>query len=125
MTVGELPPLHADRAALEQVLANLIDNAIKYRDPARPLQLAVEGRRCGERIEVSVSDTGRGIAAADRARAFQLFRRVGPQTTAGEGVGLAYVQALTRAMGGVIKLESEVGVGSRFTVVLPVGGAAA
>ena len=119
VSLGELPPLRADLTAVEQVLGNLIDNAIKYRSPQRPLEVAVSGRVCEGRVEVSVADNGRGIAAGDRARAFQMFRRVGPQTAQGEGIGLAYVEALTRAMGGAVRLESELGVGSTFTLVLP------
>ena len=120
--VGALPPLHADRAAVEQLLGNLLDNALKYRAPERPLEIVVEGRISEGHAEISVRDNGRGIAASDRARAFQLFRRVGPQTIAGEGVGLAYVQALTRAMGGAVTLESQPGVGSTFTISLPLAG---
>ncbi|MBE7218200.1 MAG: PAS domain-containing sensor histidine kinase [Caulobacteraceae bacterium] len=125
VTVQPLPPLRADRAAVEQVLGNLIDNAIKYRAVDRPLQITVSGEARDGRVRLHVADTGRGIDKAQQGRAFQLFRRIGPQTVPGEGVGLAYVQALTRAMGGAIELESEAGVGSRFTVSLPAAAAPA
>lgn len=120
--VGALPPLHADRAAVEQVLGNLLDNAIKYRAPDRPLEVVVQGRIMDGRVQVSIGDNGRGIAPNDQSRAFQLFRRVGRQTAAGEGVGLAYVEALTRAMGGAIRLQSQLDEGSTFTVELPLDG---
>ncbi len=119
VTLGELPRLRADRAALEQVLGNLIDNAIKYRAPERPLRLTIESGAADGRLSVTVADNGRGIAPTDLERVFQLFRRVGPEVAAGEGVGLAYVQALLRTMGGSIALQSELGVGSRFTLSLP------
>ena len=122
VTVGRLPRLRVDCAALEQVLGNLIDNAIKYRDRARPLELTIGAAEEGGRLRMSVVDNGRGIASSDHQRVFQLFRRAGPDVTPGEGVGLAYVQALVRAMDGVITLTSTPGVGTRFDVVLPLGG---
>lgn len=121
VTVGRLPRVRVDRAAIEQVLGNLIDNAIKYRDRARPLQLAVEAEVQGGRLRVAVVDNGRGVAPADQERVFQLFRRAGPEVAPGEGVGLAYVQALVRAMDGVIVLTSKPGVGSRFEISMPSG----
>lgn len=117
--VGELPRINADRAAVEQVLGNLIDNAIKYRAPRRALHLTIEARQHAGRIEITVADNGRGIAQTDHQRVFELFLRAGPQVAPGEGVGLSYVQQLVRAMGGAITLQSEPDVGSRFTVSLP------
>ena len=68
---------------------------------------------------MTIEDNGRGIALADRERVFELFRRAGPQDMPGEGVGLAYVQTLVRNLGGAISLNSVVGEGSTFTVLLP------
>jgi signal transduction histidine kinase len=70
-------------------------------------------------VRYEVQDNGRGIADRDRERVFELFRRAGPQTTAGEGIGLAHVRALLRRMGGSIDCESQVDVGSRFKVLVP------
>ena len=121
--VGSLPDLVSDRLAVEQVFTNLLDNALKYRDPARPLRLTVRGRVAGEaggemRL-FEIEDTGRGIAERDRERVFELFRRAGGQGVPGEGVGLAHVRALVRRLGGRIELDSAPGRGSVFRIHLP------
>ncbi len=115
----DLPALEADRLAVEQVFGNLLDNAVKYLDRSRPGLVRVEGEERGLRVAFRVSDNGRGIAPKDHARVFELFRRAGPQDRPGEGIGLAHVRTLVRAMGGRIELESEPGRGTTFTVVLP------
>jgi signal transduction histidine kinase len=115
----DLPPVVADRLAVEQIVGNLLDNAVKYLDPARPGRIAVTSEARGLRVAFRVADNGRGIAPQDRARVFELFRRAGPQDREGEGIGLAYVKALVRSLGGRIELESELGAGTTFTIVLP------
>ena len=117
--IGALPDLVSDRLAVEQVFTNLLDNALKYRDPARPLRLAVRGRAEDDVRVYEVEDTGRGIAERDRERVFELFRRAGGQGVPGEGVGLAHVRALVRRLGGRIDLDSTPGRGSVFRVSLP------
>ena len=119
LTLDDLPSVVSDRLALDQVFGNLLDNAIKYADPARRLELRVRGRRLGEAVEIDVEDNGVGIAPADQERAFELFRRVGRQDKAGDGMGLAYVQSIVRRLGGQIALRSVVGQGSTFTIRLP------
>ena len=119
ITVHPLPALVADRMAVEQMFGNLIDNAVKYRDPSRPCSIEVSGRQEGGRLVFEVADNGRGIAALDQARVFELFRRAGPQTIAGEGIGLAFVRTLARLLGGQVDLKSEPGIGSTFRVTLP------
>jgi signal transduction histidine kinase len=114
------PPIVSDRLALEQVLGNLLDNAVKYRAPERPLRLSMQARLAlADRIEIELSDNGRGIAPTDHERVFELFRRSGVQNQPGEGIGLAYVRRLVRNLGGDIKLRSELGKGTTFTVILP------
>jgi signal transduction histidine kinase len=109
-----------DRLSLEQIVGNLLDNAVKYRSKARQLHILVrtlpEGRG---QMRLEVCDNGRGIATRDLDRVFELFKRVGPQDQPGEGVGLAYVQALVQNLGGTIHVTSEAGVGTIFQVVLP------
>ena len=125
--VGSLPDLVSDHLAVEQVFTNLLDNALKYRDPARPLRLTVrcwtEGEPGSEAAGAmrlfEVEDTGRGIAERDRERVFELFRRAGGQGVPGEGVGLAHVRALVRRLGGRIELDSAPGRGSVFRIHLP------
>jgi signal transduction histidine kinase len=119
LSLGPLPAISADRLAVEQVFSNLIENALKYRAPGRPAQIRVEGRREGKFARFEVQDNGRGIAERDLERVFELFRRAGPQDTAGEGIGLAHVRALLRRMGGTIDCSSVPDVGSTFIVRLP------
>lgn len=119
VTVEAIPDLESDRISVEQILANLIENALKYLSPGRVGSVLVKGERRAGMVEVTVSDNGRGIAPADQERIFDLFRRAGPQDQTGEGIGLANVRALTYRLGGRISVESQLGEGSRFTVVLP------
>lgn len=119
ITVGNLPEVEGDRTALEQVFGNLLDNAVKYLRPGVPGEIKVSGEPRGKRVVIRVEDNGRGIAAHDRRRVFELFRRSGEQDRPGEGIGLAHVQALVRRLGGQIHVESELGEGSCFTVTLP------
>ncbi|WP_238297015.1 sensor histidine kinase, partial [Methylobacterium soli] len=117
--IGPMPDLLADRLAVEQIFGNLLDNAIKYLDPARPGRIRIAGRSAGGGALYTVSDNGRGIAEADHGRVFELFRRAGSQEQPGEGIGLAHVRALVRALDGRIDLHSTLGSGTTFTVCLP------
>ena len=120
----DLPEIVADRLAVEQIFGNLIDNAIKYLDPERPGRITVTATPApGGRVRFAVSDNGRGIAPQDHARVFELFRRSGRQDQPGDGIGLAHVKALVRALNGRIELSSELGSGTTFTVTLPRGTA--
>lgn len=114
-----LPELVGDRLAVEQILANLVENAVKYLAPDRPGRIVVRGRTRGARVEIEVEDNGRGIDPRDHERIFELFRRAGPQDTEGEGLGLAHVRALARRMDGGITVSSQPGQGARFVVDLP------
>jgi two-component system phosphate regulon sensor histidine kinase PhoR len=114
------PPALADRRALEQVLLNLLDNAIKYSDPGGRIEIAVSGSPAGVRIDVS--DTGIGIPEADRARIFERFYRVEKARSrdlGGTGLGLAIVKHLVQALGGEVFVTSQEGRGSTFSVRLP------
>jgi signal transduction histidine kinase len=112
--------LVTDRLSVEQILGNLFDNAIKYKHPERPLELAVrtapEGRHM---VRIEVQDNGRGIAEQDQERVFELFRRAGQQDKTGEGIGLAHVRSLARNLGGEITVSSRLGEGSTFVLRLP------
>jgi signal transduction histidine kinase len=114
-----LPEVTTDRLALEQILSNLIENAVKYLKPGRPGRIAVRGRREGERIVLEVADNGRGIDPRDHERVFDLFRRAGPQDQAGEGIGLAHVRALAYRLGGVVGCTSALDEGAVFSLSLP------
>lgn len=109
-----------DRLSIEQVLGNLLDNAVKYQEPNRPLRVNITARHMpGNRVVVEVTDNGRGIAAMDHERVFELFRRSGSQNHPGEGIGLAHVRTMVRSLGGDVTLTSTLGQGTTFIVNLP------
>lgn len=119
LNVG-VPTIVSDRLSLEQVVGNLLDNAVKYRSPERPPKIRVTVRPAlANRIRIEFEDNGRGIAEQDRERVFELFRRAGVQNTPGEGIGLAHVRALVRNLGGDITLSSRFGQGTTFSIDLP------
>jgi signal transduction histidine kinase len=120
VTVGSLPTIVNDRVAVEQILSNLVENAIKYLQPGRPGVIDISGGTDHDRAWVAVADNGRGIEARDHDRVFDLFRRSGVQDQQGEGIGLAHARALAYRLGGNIELQSELGVGSTFRLVLPI-----
>lgn len=118
-SVAEIPDVVSDRLALEQIFANLIENAVKYLATGRPGRIEITGRDDGDHVSYTVTDNGRGIDAKDFERIFELFRRAGVQDKPGEGIGLAHVRALVRRLGGRIDVVSTPNVGSSFTVTLP------
>lgn len=115
----DLPAIVCDKVAIDQIVGNILDNAVKYLDPSRPGRIEVSGEDRGARVVYRIADNGRGIDPRDHARVFELFRRAGQQDRPGEGIGLAHVKSLVRAMGGRITLASEPGIGTTFTVILP------
>jgi PAS domain S-box-containing protein len=119
VAVAPLPGIVADRLAVEQIFGNLIDNALKYLDRERPGRITVTAVEAGPWVRFAVADNGRGIAPQDHVRVFELFRRAGMQDRPGEGIGLAHVRTLVRALGGRIDLASQPGAGTTFTVTLP------
>lgn len=117
--VNDLPRISADRLAMEQILGNLIDNALKYLDPGRPAEIGILGEERPDEVLFQVRDTGRGIAGDDIPKIFEVFKRVGKQDVAGDGMGLAYVKTLVKRLGGKIWCESEPGRGSVFSFTVP------
>jgi two-component system, OmpR family, phosphate regulon sensor histidine kinase PhoR len=112
----------ADPKALEQVLLNLLDNAIKYTPEGGTVELT--GERVGDRAHLSVRDTGLGIEARHLPRLFERFYRVDrgrSREQGGTGLGLSIVRHLVHGMEGEVRVASQLGVGSTFTVVLPGG----
>jgi len=109
----------ADRTRLEQVAANLIDNALKY-TPAGG-RVDVEVLADGERARIRVRDTGLGIRPDELPRIWdRLFRGDTSRSERGLGLGLSLVKAVVEAHGGTVEVESEPGQGSVFTISLPV-----
>jgi PAS domain S-box-containing protein len=119
VTVGSLPELVADRISLEQILGNILNNAILYLEPDRPGEIEITGERNADETIFRVRDNGRGIAVEDMDKVFTPFRRAGKQDVPGEGMGLAYVQTLVRRHDGRIWCESEPGAGTTFSFALP------
>lgn len=117
--VGVLPEATADRLAMEQVITNLLDNALKYLSPGRPGRILISSRQTAEGTVYFVQDNGRGIDANDMPKLFKIFRRLGSPDVPGEGVGLAYVKTLVKRHGGRIWCESEPGRGSIFFFSIP------
>jgi PAS domain S-box-containing protein len=116
--VDPLPETRADRTAMEQIMGNLLANAVAYLEPGRPGEIVVTAERRPEAMVFHVRDNGRGIATEDIPKVFEPFRRVGKQNIPGEGMGLAYVQMLVRRHGGDIHCQSTVGVGTTFTFTI-------
>jgi len=118
--IEEPLPIRADREALARALWNLLENAGKYSPAGAPIR--VFARRQSEALLLSVEDEGAGIAPSEREKVFQKFVRGADAIHAGirgVGIGLALVQRIVEAHGGSVRLESEPGRGSTFTLVLP------
>lgn len=108
----------ADRDRLRQVLANLVDNAIKY--TPRGGHVEVSAAAGAESVVIRVSDTGPGISEQDLPRIFdRLYRGDQSRATRGLGLGLNLVRAYVEAQGGTVKVESQPGQGSIFSIILP------
>jgi PAS domain S-box-containing protein len=119
--VRPLPAAWGDPAALEQVFANLIGNALNYLDPQRPgrVEVAAEAGPGPGWHTYAVRDNGLGIPEAYAPKVFQAFQRLHPDRAAGEGMGLAIVRRIVERHGGKIWVDSAAGAGSTFSVTLP------
>jgi PAS domain S-box-containing protein len=118
VSVGPLPEVVADRTAMEQIMGNILANAVLYLEPGRPGRIEVGGSRGPNETAFFVRDNGRGVAPEDMPKVFAPFRRAGKQDVKGEGMGLAYVRTLVRRHGGEIRCESQPGVGTTFTFTI-------
>lgn len=117
-----LSTIYADPQRLKQILINLLTNAVKFTPERGSVRLDVYTNADRDRIMFSVSDTGIGIANEDLKKLFTPFTQLDSSLSrqyAGTGLGLALVQKLTDLQGGSIEVESAMGRGSRFTVILP------
>lgn len=119
----DLPPLQFDYVEIDQVLTNLLENAIKYTPPGCEIRISV--RKANGVAEVAVSDNGPGIPADAMPRLFDAFYRGrSDRRPQGSGLGLAVAKGLVQAHGGRIWAVNEPGGGARFTFTLPISAAA-
>jgi two-component system, cell cycle sensor histidine kinase PleC len=123
--VPVLPEVEGDYRALKQVLLNLLSNAVKFTPRGGRIVLMAEGRHdaMGERVKISVRDTGIGIAPHDLARLARPFEQIESQqskTQQGTGLGLALSKSLIEMHGGMLEIESQPGVGTTVSFLLPV-----
>jgi two-component system sensor histidine kinase KdpD len=119
----DLPPVELDYIEIDQVLSNLIENAVKYVPPGKEIEITA--RRVDSEIEVAVADRGPGIPPASLPRLFDAFYRgEAGRSIKGSGLGLAVAKGLIGAHGGRIWAENRSGGGTRFVFTLPLGEAA-
>ncbi|HEX5413463.1 MAG TPA: ATP-binding protein [Terriglobia bacterium] len=121
--VGELDDAEvlADKGRLEQALVNLLDNAVKFNRPSGEVRVEVR-REAGDSVRIVVADTGIGIPSTDLSRIFERFYRVDKARSremGGTGLGLSIVRHAVERMNGAVSVESQLGKGSTFTIVLP------
>ncbi len=119
--------VNVDEMHFTNVIFNLLDNAVKYRREDEPLELKVETRNVTahgkERIEITIRDNGIGIRKDDLKKIFEKFYRVSTgnrHDVKGFGLGLAYVRKMVGELGGEISVESELNVGTKFIITLPI-----
>ena len=119
ITWDELPAVYVRKAHLEQLLQNLIGNALKYRKETEAPKVHVAAERDADSWRFSVADNSIGIAPENHAIVFGVFKRLHSQKYAGTGIGLAICQRIVERYGGRIWVESQVGVGSTFFFTIP------
>ena len=117
----ELPIIHADKERMEQVVMNIVSNAIKYTPDGGRIEISAW--TMGEKVSISVSDNGVGIPEEDQPRLFDRFYRVDKarsREAGGSGLGLSIVKEIVQAHNGVIDIRSKQGEGTTMTVTLPI-----
>jgi signal transduction histidine kinase/DNA-binding response OmpR family regulator/uncharacterized protein YigA (DUF484 family) len=116
----DLPLIHSDQDKLRQIMLNLLSNSAKFTQEGA---ITIRARSDGEKLAVDVIDTGIGISEEAMGRVFEEFQQADSSTTrqyGGTGLGLPISKHLAQLLGGDLLLESEAGVGSTFTIVIPV-----
>ena len=121
----DLPALYLDSGALELILINLVSNAIKYSDPSKPKRfIQIDGCHHDGHYEMRVEDNGLGIPADAAEKVFERFTRAHADLDAhlgieGTGLGLSIVAECVKALNGAVRLQSEEGCGTTFTIDIP------
>ncbi len=118
--VKPLPSVRADSVGLQQVLSNLIGNALKFTSPGKHPELCIRAETHADRVRLWVEDRGIGIDPRQHEAIFELFHRLhGARDYSGTGIGLSLVRKGMMRMGGACGVESEPGQGSRFWLDFP------
>jgi signal transduction histidine kinase len=118
---ANLPSVLIDRDAMAQAISNLLDNAIKYSGKVK--QLSITAKTVESNLSIEIADQGVGIPRAEQGKIFEKFYRVGNglvHDVKGSGLGLSLVKHIVEAHKGTISVESDVGKGTRFTILLPI-----
>ncbi len=118
--IESIPPVVCDQQRVQQVLSNLVENAIKCTDPGGTITLSARVR--GEEVELAVKDTGRGIPKDQLPHIFERFWRAPAAGVRGAGLGLSIAKGIVEAHGGRLWCESQVGAGTTFFFTLPISG---
>ena len=119
LQIDPLPSCCGDETQINQVISNLLDNALKYLDPTRPGNIRISGKAENGQVIYSIEDNGIGIAAEHQDKIYEIFHRLNPAGTPGEGLGLTIVRLILDRHSGKIWVASEPGKGSTFFVSLP------
>lgn len=120
INISEMPIVRGDPVRIYQVFSNLIGNALKYRDPKRTPQINIRARvSTGDFAVIDVSDNGLGVPKDRIHDIFRPYQRAHSTEIEGSGIGLACVKKIVESAGGVVSVKSEEGVGSTFTVTIP------
>lgn len=119
VVIGDLPPCIGDAVQINQVFSNLLDNALKYLDQERPGTIKITGEIEGNMSAYCVEDNGIGIAGEHQSKIFEIFHRLNPCNTGGDGLGLSIIRKILSRHSGKIWVESEPGIGSKFFISLP------
>ncbi|OHB55271.1 MAG: hypothetical protein A2Y07_10935 [Planctomycetes bacterium GWF2_50_10] len=119
VTAEHLDNCMGDATMVSQVFENLLSNALKYLDPGRPGRIHISSKRSDSMVEYCVEDNGIGIARQFQGKIFEIFHRLNPDQSAGDGLGLNIIKQIVERHNGRVRVESEQGKGSRFFVSFP------
>lgn len=114
--------IYVDRMSFQNIIFNLMDNAIKYKKADVPPQLTLSTHNKDNKLCICIEDNGIGITKEDRSHIFEQFFRVNTgqlHNVKGFGLGLAYVQGMIKVMKGTVKVDSKLGVGTKMTIEIP------